>query len=60
VCDPRRKCRPRQTILRRDAGGLTALVEVEGVVAGEDPRLAGLPLDRILPLGSYATPMRAA
>lgn len=49
---------PRHGILRRDAAGLNALVEVEGVVAGDDPRLASLPADRALPLGFYAVPLR--
>jgi chorismate mutase-like protein len=49
---------PRQAILRRGAGGLAALVEVEGAVAEGDPRLAGLPVDRALPLGFYAVPLR--
>jgi chorismate mutase-like protein len=50
---------PRQALMRRhDAAGLNALVEVEGAVASDDPRLAALPVDRALPLGFYAVPMR--
>lgn len=49
----------RHLLLRRDgnAGATLALVEVEGVVAAGDPRLAALPVDRALPLGFYAVPM---
>ena len=49
---------PRGLILRRDPAGATALVEVEGAVAGDDPRLAALPVERALPLGFYAVPLR--
>jgi hypothetical protein len=31
---------------------------VEGIVAATDPRLGGLPAQRILPLGFYAVPVR--
>ncbi len=50
---------------REDAGAgpgaaavLLVLAEVEGVVATDDPRLAALPVDRALPLGFYAVPLR--
>jgi chorismate mutase len=53
---------PARTLLvRRDgaAGGATlALAEVEGAVAAGDPRLADLGLDRVVPLGFYAVPLR--
>ncbi|HYZ32011.1 MAG TPA: hypothetical protein VE684_06970, partial [Crenalkalicoccus sp.] len=49
---------PRTLLLRREAGGLAALAEVEGIVAATDPRLGGLPAQRILPLGFYAVPVR--
>ncbi len=49
---------PRMMQLRRDGGVLRALVEVDGVLAADDPRLAGLPVDRALPLGFYAVPER--
>lgn len=49
---------PRMLQLRRDGGVLRALVEVDGVLTAEDPRLAGLPVDRALPLGFYAVPER--
>jgi len=48
---------PPLTLLQHRAGGvLRALAEVEGVVAGGDPRLVGLPFDRVLPLGFTAVP----
>jgi chorismate mutase/prephenate dehydratase len=49
---------PRMLQLRRDGGVLRALVEVDGVLTADDPRLAGLPVDRALPLGFYAVPER--
>lgn len=49
---------PRQLIFRRGPAGASALVEVEGAVAEGDPRLAGLPVERALPLGFYAVPVR--
>ena len=49
---------PRLLQLRRDGGGLRALVEVEGVLEAGDPRLAALPVDHALPLGFYAVPER--
>jgi hypothetical protein len=49
---------PRMMQLRRDGGVLRALVEVDGVVGADDPRLAGLPVDLALPLGFYAVPVR--
>lgn len=49
---------PRQLILRRGPAGITALAEVEGAVTEGDPRLAALPLERALPLGFYAVPLR--
>ncbi|MBV1796235.1 chorismate mutase [Siccirubricoccus sp. G192] len=49
---------PRMLLLRRDSGVLRALAELEGVVTAGDPRLAGLPVDRALPLGFYAVPLR--
>lgn len=48
----------RQVLLRRDGPRLTALVEVEGRVEAADARLAALDLDRALPLGFYAAPIR--
>ncbi|MFC7690305.1 chorismate mutase [Paeniroseomonas aquatica] len=42
---------PRRRVLR-------ALAEVDGVLTADDPRLAGLPVDRALPLGFYAVPER--
>ena len=49
---------PRTLLTRRDGGVVRALAEVDGVVAGGDPRLAALPFDRALPLGFYAVPER--
>lgn len=49
---------PRQVLTRRGPAGLYALVEVEGAIAPEDPRLAALPAERVLPLGCYAVPVR--
>ena len=49
---------PRMLQLRRDGGVLRALAEVDGVLTADDPRLAGLPVDRALPLGFYAVPER--
>jgi chorismate mutase/prephenate dehydratase len=49
---------PRMLQLRRDGGVLRALVEVDGVLTADDPRLVGLPFDRALPLGFYAAPER--
>ena len=49
---------PRLLQLHRDQGRLRALAEVDGLVAAEDPRLAALPVDRALPLGGYAVPLR--
>jgi chorismate mutase/prephenate dehydratase len=49
---------PRMMQFRRDGGVLRALVEVDGVLTADDPRLAGLPVDRALPLGFYAVPER--
>jgi chorismate mutase / prephenate dehydratase len=49
---------------RRDDGhgpaAAHALAEVEGVVALGDKRLASLPVERALPLGFYAVPMRGS
>ena len=53
---------PRGLLLRRCAGpgpaATLALAEVDGVVGADDPRLAALPVDRALPLGFYAVPLR--
>jgi chorismate mutase len=51
---------PARTLLvRRDGRAATlALAEVEGAVAAGDPRLVDLGLDRVLPLGFYAVPLR--
>lgn len=49
---------PRTLLIRRDGGVLRALAEVDGALAEGDPRLAALPFDRVLPLGSYAVPER--
>ena len=49
---------PRMMQLRRDDGVLRALVEVDGVLTADDPRLASLPVDQALPLGFYAVPVR--
>lgn len=49
---------PTKLLTRRDGGVLRALVEVEGALAANDPRLDGLPVDRALPLGFYAVPLR--
>jgi chorismate mutase len=49
---------PRMMQLRRDGGVLRALVEVDGVLGVDDPRLVGLPVDLALPLGFYAVPVR--
>jgi len=49
---------PRMLLMRRDGGVLRALVEVEGVLEAGDPRLTALPVDRALPLGFYAIPVR--
>ncbi len=48
-----------QVILRRDQGGATALVDVEGLVAEDDPRLAALrsATRRPVVLGAYAVPL---
>jgi chorismate mutase / prephenate dehydratase len=51
---------PRSLQFHRDGGLLRALAEVDGVVAAADPRLAALPVDRALPIGGYAVPLRAA
>ncbi len=51
---------PRLLQLHRDEGLLRALAEVDGAVAADDPRLAALPVDRVLPLGRYAVPFRDA
>lgn len=48
---------PRQMIFRRGPAGASALVEVEGAVTEGDARLAGLPVERALPLGFYAVPL---
>jgi chorismate mutase/prephenate dehydratase len=49
---------PRQLIFRRSATGAAALAEVEGAVIDGDPRLSALPVERALPLGFYAVPLR--
>lgn len=50
---------PLSTILRRDPAATTALVEVEGLVAEDDPRLArlGEVARRPVVLGAYAVPV---
>jgi chorismate mutase len=50
---------PLSTILRRDPAAATALVEVEGLVADDDPRLArlGEVARRPVVLGAYAVPV---
>ncbi|WP_160000539.1 chorismate mutase [Roseomonas sp. 18066] len=47
---------PPRWMIRRDAPTPMALVEVEGFLAEEDPRLAGLPFPRLQILGAYAEP----
>ncbi len=49
---------PRALQLRSDSGVTRLLVELEGAVLPTDPRLAGLPFERVLPLGFYAVPER--
>ncbi len=44
--------------LRTDAGFTRLLVEVDGALQADDPRLAGLPFERAQPLGFYAVPER--
>ena len=44
--------------LRTDAGFTRLLVEVDGALQVDDPRLVGLPFDRAQPLGFYAVPER--
>ena len=50
---------PSATILRRDPAATLALVEVEGLVAEDDPRLAALDgvVRRPVVLGAYAVPV---
>ena len=50
---------PLSTILRRDPAASVALVEVEGLVAEDDPRLArlGEVARRPVVLGAYAVPI---
>ncbi len=50
---------PSSTILRRDPAATLALVEVEGLVAEDDPRLAALDgvVRRPVVLGAYAVPV---
>jgi hypothetical protein len=50
---------PLTTILRRDPAATTVLVEVEGLVAEDDPRLArlGEVARRPVVLGAYAVPV---
>ena len=50
---------PSSTILRRDPSATLALVEVEGLVAEDDPRLAALDgvVRRPVVLGAYAVPV---
>ena len=49
---------PRMLMVRRDGGVTRALAEVDGVLDIADPRLALLPVERALPLGFYAVPVR--
>lgn len=54
---------PRLLQSYRDGSLLRVLAEVDGMVAAEDPRLAAprlaaLPVDRVLTLGGYAVPIR--
>lgn len=52
----------RSLLLVRKHGGAWALAEVDGALADDDPRLSALrvrlPLNRVQPLGFYATPIR--
>ncbi len=49
---------PRSLLFQRDADLTHALAEVDGALVAKDPRLAGLPVLRALPLGFYAVPIR--
>lgn len=50
--------KPRSLMLRSDGGLTRVLLELDGALAPEDPRLKGLPFDRATPLGFYAVPKR--
>jgi chorismate mutase len=50
--------KPRNLMLRSDAGLTRVLLELDGALAADDPRLKDLPFDRATPLGFYAVPER--